>query len=155
MDQVQRNIHQRDEHEGSFVQARMREGQRLGFKNEIIVEQDVEVDPPRPIAETGLASLLDLKQLEALQKGFWPEAGLALNCHVQEGWLVRVTPRRRLVNARLGQHVYVRCKRLNSGAQVGEPIPQVRAKREIDDAHTDKGATHYDLAMFTKSANRP
>ena len=131
MNQVGGDVHQRDEDEGAFVQARVRDDERRRVEDEVIVEQDVEIDETRPPTEGVLASDLDLGLFQRSEEGVWLERRPCMDDHVEERGLVGVAPGRSLVDSRNSDPLKAGRKKREGGAEVVDPIAEVGPEGKV------------------------
>jgi hypothetical protein len=132
MDKIGGDFCQREEHEGAFVQAFVREDERRRVKDQVIIEQDVDIDQPWPPAESRLASNLDFGLLQFTEEGFGREPRPRLDGHVEEGGLIGVAPGRSLKDPRNSDQLNVGRKRVEGRAQVGKSVPEIGPDGEED-----------------------
>ena len=130
MDEIRGHIRQRDENEGAFVQAFVRDDERRRIEHEVIIEQDVEIDQPRPPAESRLASDLDFELFQPRQQLSRDERRPRVDSHIKKRGLIGKSPGRRLIDSRNGDLLNIGMKRAESRAQVGESVTEVGPEGE-------------------------
>ena len=127
------------EHEGPFVQPRMRDAQSRLVDLGVSVDEEVEVERPRALGGDALADtaepLLDRQQnaeeLARRQRRFQCDRT------VEEARLIDVADRRGVDQPGDGHDLDAlgRRKRVDGGAECGLPVAEVRAERDIGDRH--------------------
>lgn len=124
---------ERDKDEGAFGEAEVRDMQARFINDTIAVEGDVNVHRARGVAERWLAPEFVLDPLDEGEEVVWREVRAAPERAVEEGWLIRVTPRRCFVERRDGIHPHAARDQSSHGfAQVRDPITEVAADSEGD-----------------------
>ncbi len=124
---------ERDKDEGAFGQAGMRHMEARFVDDAIAVEGDVNVHRARGVAERWLASEFVLDPLDEGEEVMRCKVCAAPERAVEEGWLIRVAPRWRLVERRDGIHPHAARNQPPHGiAQVRGPITEVATDGEGD-----------------------
>lgn len=148
MDEVGCQVCQEDEDESAFVQVRVRDGQLRGIENQVIVEEDVHVNPARSPADSREAAEFVFQMFQAFQKIHRSQGCSAFEHHIQEGGLGGETPGRRLVYRRLCKHADGGREGGNGGLEIGEAVAEVGAEGEVEDGHWVDRRAHLVSALL-------
>ena len=142
MPQLGRDLCQRLQHKASSCHSGMRNGQLRRIHDIVSEQQDVDVDRARAVAdavrispELPLEGLDDIEQLQRLEAGAHPQAGIEerrLVCDLADGLGVIERGAREHLDARAGE-------RVDGRLQLRAPLAHVRAEPEQTGAHAHRG----------------
>jgi len=98
MNQLGSNFSQRNQHERSLGQTRMRDSEFLATNNLIVIEKDVYIDRPRDVRKTGHSAQFSLDFLGQTQKLFRTQFGRDTTRSIEKKGLLLVADRLSLIN---------------------------------------------------------
>jgi hypothetical protein len=130
-----RELGQRDQHERSLGDPRVRQGKRGGVQLPVVIGQQIDVDQARPPATRRLPPETLLDGLRLFDQQLWLEWRPQQAAQVQKLGLLQVAPWLGLVHRRDGDHFAQRAQFVERGAQYGGTIADVAAQAEIDSCH--------------------
>ena len=128
MNEIGREFRQRDEDEGAFVQARVRNGQPGRVQDQVAVKEDIHVNQARAPADGRRATQFLFDVFQGCQQRRRFQARFGFNDHVEEGRLVGEAPGRRLVNGGRLTNDDGRRQGRDGRAQVGGAVAEIGAE---------------------------
>src|SRR5215468_4321109 len=133
MDEVGREVGERHQREGALVQARVREHEAGLVQHQLAVEQEVEVEAPRRVADAGAHTAGErLDREQPLEQRARRERGAERHRRVQVRALRRPADRRGLVDRRHREHgdALARAQPRQREVEERAAVAQVRAERD-------------------------
>ena len=131
MKQLRREIQHGGQHKVPFGYANVRNRQLGRIDNGVVIEENVEVDGARPVANRLDPFKLIFGQLERPQQIRRRQACCHLADRVKKQWLVRHQHRIRLVEMRCLFHGQIRVHGVQSGMNICRPVADVAAQRDV------------------------
>ena len=100
MHHLRGNLRERDKDEGALVQARVRQGQLGRVEDHVVDQEQIEIERARSVWEGARATQVALDAEQRVEEVGGSQRGLQRDDRVEEGRLLQVSDRLRLVETR-------------------------------------------------------